>query len=101
MTHKLKTALLQRVEEDFQAECQVIIQRLDHYKGLLLTIAKFGKFSLPVTVRGTDVHHPEHEKDLSLLERCGVVTSRLKFTKHNTYREYALTDRGHALIREP
>ena len=99
MTHKLKTVLLQKVEEDFQAECQVIIQKLDHYKGLLITIAKAGRFSLAITVRGTDVHHPEYEKDLGLLERCGVVTSRTKFTKHNAYREYTLTERGHALIR--
>jgi len=51
MTAKLKTALLQRVEEDFHAECQVIIQRLDHYKILLKNIEKAGKFSLPITVR--------------------------------------------------
>ena len=101
MTSKLKTVLLQRMEEDFQAECQVIIQRLDHYKTLLKKIANAGRFSLPVTVRGTDVHHPEYEKDLGLFERCGVVQSRIKFTKHNAYREYALTERGQALIREP
>jgi len=101
MTAKLKTALLQRVEEDFHAECQVIIQCLDHYKILLKTIEKAGKFSLPITVRGTDVHHPEYEKDLSLLERCGVVRSRVKFTKHNAYREYTLTEKAQALIREP
>jgi len=101
MTSKLKTVLLQRMEEDFQAECQVIIQRLDHYKTLLKKIANAGRFSLPVTVRGTDVHHPEYEKDLDLLERCGVVQSRVKFTKHNAYREYVLTERGQALIREP
>lgn len=99
MTHKLKAALLQRVEEDFHAECQVIIQRLDHYKTLLKKIESSGKFSLPITVRGTDVHHPEYEKDLSLLERCGVVTSRVKFTDHNAYREYVLTERGQALVR--
>ncbi len=101
MTRKLKTVLLQSVEEDFQAECQVIIQRLDQYKTLLATIANAGRFSLPVTIRGTDVHHPEYDKDLSLLERCGVVKSRVKFTKHNAYREYVLTDKGQALLREP
>ena len=101
MTHKLKAVLLQKVEEDFQAECQVIVQKLDHYKGLLTMIAKTGKFTLAITVRGTDVQHPEYEKDLGLLERCGVVTSRAKFTKHNAYREYVLTERGQALIREP
>jgi len=101
MTSKLKTVLLQRVEEDFQAECQVIIQRLDHYKTLLKTIADAGRFSLPTTIRGTDVHHPEYEKDLGLLERCGVVQSRVKSTKHNAYREYVLTEKGQALIREP
>lgn len=101
MTSKLKAALLQRIEEDFHAECQVIIQRLDHYKTLLKKIDNSGKFSLPITVRGTDVHHPEYEKDFSLLERCGVVTSRVKFTDHNAYREYVLTERGQALIRPP
>jgi len=101
MTQKLKTALLQQVEEDFQAECQIIIQRLDHYKTLLNTIAKMGKFSLPVTVRGTDVRHPEYERDLNLLEKCGVIKSGVRFTKHNAYREYVLTERGQALIREP
>lgn len=101
MTSKLKAALLQRIEEDFHEECQVIIQRLDHYKTLLKKIDNSGKFSLPITVRGTDVHHPEYEKDFSLLERCGVVTSRVKFTDHNAYREYVLTERGQALIRPP
>jgi hypothetical protein len=101
MTKKLKTVLLQSVEQDFQAECQIITQRLDHYKTLLNTIARAGRFSLPITVRGTDVHHPEYEKDLNLLERCGVVKSRVKFTQHNAYREYVLTDKGQALIREP
>jgi len=101
MTQKLKTALLQTVEEDFHAECQVIIQRIDHYKKLLNNIKKAGRFSLPITVRGTDVHHPEHEKDLSLLEKCGVIKSTVKFTQHNAYHEYVLTEKGQALTREP
>jgi len=72
-THsKLKTTLLQRVEEDFHAECQIIIQQLDHYKTLLNNMAKSGRFSLLITVRGTDIPHHEYENDVDLLERCGV-----------------------------
>lgn len=94
----LTEVMLRRIEENakqrVQEECREIVQRSEHLKSYLTNIARIGKWSIPLTIRGMETHHPEHEKNLDLLERCGLVASRIRYTEHNTYREYLLTEEG-------
>ncbi len=95
--------MLKRIEENarqrVQEEREEIVQRSEHLKSYLINIAKIGKWSLPLAIRGMETRHPEHEKNFELLERCGLVKSRIKYTEHNIYREYFLTEEGAALIQ--
>ncbi len=104
MASDLTELMLKRIKEDtiqrLQEECREIVQRSEHLKSYLINIAKFGRWSLPITIRGMDIRHPEHEKNLELLERCGLIKSRIKYTEHNTYREYSLTEEGAELIQK-
>lgn len=103
MPPELIEIMLKRIEENakqrIQEEREEIVQRSEHLKFYLTNIAKIGKWSLPLSIRGMETRNPEHEKNLELLERCGLVKSRIKYTEHNIYREYLLTEEGAALIQ--
>lgn len=91
--------LLEKVEEDFQREQKDVVERLEELKSLLIKIAKAGRWDLTTNVMGMETHHPMQEKDLDLLERCGLIESKIKYTKHNAYREYSVTEKGQAIAR--
>jgi len=99
MSSELKVILLKGIEEDFQEECNGVVERLEHIKSLLVNIATTGSWRLPITVMGMETHSPEYERDLNLLERCGLVKSRVKFTERNSYRVYELSQEGAALVK--
>ena len=92
--------LLEKVEEGFQREREEIVERSEELKSLLIRIAKVGKWTLTTSVMGMETHHPEQEKNLDLLERCGLIESKIKYTKHNEYREYSVTEKGQAITRQ-
>jgi len=92
--------LLEKVEEDFQKERKEVVERLEELKSLLIMIAKVGRWSLALSVMGMETHHLEQEKDLDLLERCGLIESKVKYTKHNEYREYSVTEKGQAIVKQ-
>jgi len=58
--------MLKRIEENarqrIQEEYKEIVQRSENLKSYLINIAKIGKWSLPLTIRGMEIRHPEHEK---------------------------------------
>ena len=95
----LKVVLLKSMEEDFQQECREIQERLDEIKALLCQIANTNGWELPVTVMGMEMHYPDYERDLKLLEKCGLVKSTVKYTERNSYRLYVLSEKGEALIK--
>ena len=86
--------LLKKIEEDFQNERKKVMERMEDLKSLLVRIAEAGRWSLPTSVRGMDTHSPELERDLNLLERCGLISSKVRYTEHNAYREYFVTGKG-------
>lgn len=94
----LSKILLEKVEEDFQKRRKEVVNRSESLKLLLTTIAKAGKWYLTTNVRGMDTHHPEIERDLELLEGSGLIESSVKYTKHNSYREYSVTKRGKVIV---
>lgn len=96
----LSKILLKKIEEDFQKERKKVVERSEDLKSLLIRIAKAGRWSLPTSVRGMETHHPELEKDLNLLERCGLISSKVKYTKHNAYREHFVTEKGKAMAKQ-
>lgn len=69
-------------------------------KSLLIKIAEAGRWSLPTSVRGMETHHAELEKDLNLLEKCGLISYKVRYTKHNEYHEYSVTKNGQAVVRQ-
>jgi len=104
MAPDLTEIMVKKIEEDArtrtQQECREIVQHSENLKQYLVTIAKAGRWSLPLTIRGMEINHPEHERSLELLERCGLVESKIRYTEHNSYREYTVTEQGIALIRK-
>jgi len=90
--------LLEKVEEDFQKRRKEVVNRSEALKFLLTTIAKAGRWYLTTNVMGMDTHHPELERDLELLEGSGLIESKVKYTKHNSYREYSVTKKGEAIV---
>jgi len=100
MSSELKVILLKGIEENFHEECNETIGRLEHIKSLLISNANTGSLRLPITVRGVEIRYPGCEKDLSLLERCGLVKSRIKYTEHSSHRVYELSEEGASLVRK-
>jgi hypothetical protein len=92
--------LLKKMEEDFQKERKKVVERSEDLKSLLVRIAKAGRWSLPTSVMGTETHHPELKNDLNLLERCGLISGKAIYTKHNAYQEYSVTRKGKAMVRQ-
>lgn len=92
--------MLKKIDEDFRKERKQVVERSEDLKSLLIRIAKSGRWSLPTIVRGMETHHPELERDLNLLERCGLISGKVKYTKHNAYQEYVVTEEGKAMIRQ-
>jgi len=97
---ELNKILLQRINEDFQEEKKKVVEHLEELKSLLIRIAEAGRWTLTTTAMGMETHHPEQERYLDLLERCGLVESKVRYTKHNEYREYSVTEKGQALVRQ-
>lgn len=92
--------LLEKLEEDSRKERKEVVERSEELKSLLIRIAKAGRWTLTMSVMGMDTHHPELEKDLDLLEKCGLIGSRVKYSKHNEYREYSVTQKGQASVQQ-
>ncbi len=88
------------MEEDFQKERKKVVEHSEELKSLLIRIAKAGRWTLTMSVMGMETHHPEQEKDLDLLERCGLIESKVKYSKHNEYHEYSVTEKGQAVVRQ-
>lgn len=88
------------MEEDFQKERKKVVERSEELKSLLIRIAKARRWTLTMSVMGMETHHPQQEKDLDLLERCGLIESKVKYSKHNEYREYSVTEKGQAIVRQ-
>ena len=72
---------------------------MEELKDLLIRIKEAGRWTLTTNVMGMENHNPELEKDLDLLTRCGLIKSQVKYTKHNTYREYMVTQRGEVIVK--
>ena len=91
--------LLEKIEEDYQEERKKVIERSEELRSLLIKIANAGRWDLTTSVMGMETHHPEQQEDLDLLERCGLIESKVKYTKHNEYREYSITRKGQAIVK--
>lgn len=97
MSSDLKAILLKQTEDDFHRECKQIVENLGRLKSRLIEIANLGRWTLPIFVMGSETHYPQYEKDLDLLESCGLIKSKVRYTRHNAYREYTVTNEGAAL----
>ena len=104
LAQDLTEIMVKKIEEEArtrtQQDCREIVQRSETLKQYLLTIAKAGRWSLPLTIRGMEIKDPERERSLELLERCGLVESKIRYTEHNSYREYTVTEQGIALLKK-
>ena len=73
---------------------------LERYKSRIIEIAKAGRWDLPIFIEGAETHYERDEKDLNLLERSRLIKGKMKYTEHNAYREYTLTEKGAELARK-
>ena len=101
MSSDLKSVLDQVAEEDYKSKKLEIEQGLERFKYFLLKIAKTKRWALTVWVEGSRVKDTEkYERDLSLLERGGLLKGRMKYTERNAYRVYQLTPKGSELVKK-
>jgi hypothetical protein len=94
MSVEFKTILLKLAKEDYKNAISKIEKGVGHYKSLILAIEKSGKWDLPVWIEGSDAGSEEDFNDLQMLERSNLIKGNIKYTHHNLYREYELTERG-------
>jgi hypothetical protein len=100
MSSELKTILEKVAEEDYEHEKTLIEERLEHFRSLLLKIAKARNWDFPVWIEGAEpADLKKYEADLNLLERANLVKGQMKYTEHNAYREYRLTKKGEELAK--
>lgn len=95
----LNKILLEKIEEEVQEKRKEVVIISERLKSLLIRIAKARRWTITTNMMGTDIHHPEQERDLDLLEKCGLIKSKVRYTKHNSYREYSVTEKGQAMVR--
>lgn len=100
MSSDLREFLYKQAEEDYKSERGEIEEGLERYKSLILTILKVKKWDLPIRIEGSETHFEQYEKDLNLLERSNLVKGQVKYTEHNEYREYKLTEKGSELAKK-
>ena len=94
MAADLKTILLKLAKEDYKKAVSQIEKRVDRCKSLILEIEKSGKWSLSIWIEGSDTGKKEELDDLQMLERSNLAKGDMKYTHHNLYREYELTEKG-------
>lgn len=94
MSSELKNVLYKQAEDDYKRECREIEEGLERYKSHLIKIAQAGKWDFPIFIEGWETHREQDERDLNLLERSRLIKSEIKYTEHNAYREYRVTEKG-------
>lgn len=100
MSAELKKALLDQAERDYERERREIMERLAAYQELLARMAAMGGYTLPLWAEGGDAGFDAELRDLSLLERAGLIKGAYGFTEHNMFRKYSLTERGKEIARK-
>jgi len=103
MSTELKEILEKTLEKKIKMKEISLEQRLPHFKDLILKIREADKLDLSELVEGSAVEDSKDiEKDLELLEECGLVVGEEKFSKRRRieYREYTLTNNGTELAEK-
>ncbi len=100
MSSELKNILYKQAEDDYKRECEEIEKGLERYKSHLIKIAQASKWDFPISIEGWKTHREQDERDLNLLERSRLIQSEMKYTEHNVYREYRVTEKGAELVRK-
>ena len=94
MPVEFKKILLKLAEEDYKNAISKIEKGIGRYESLILTIYKSGKWDLPIWIEGSDTASKEDLNDLQMLERSNLIKGQMKYTHHNVYREYELSEKG-------
>ena len=101
MSKDLKSMLSKVAEEDNKREEKEIAQGMQRYKALLLKISKEKTLDVTITVEGTPKEDiSKNQQDLSILQRANLVKEQTKYTHHNVYRQYELTQKGTELVEK-
>jgi hypothetical protein len=101
MASDLKMILDNVAAEDYEHEKLDIATNLPLFQSLLVKISKAKRWDLALWVEGSKVTAAEtYETALNLLEHGHLVTGQMKYTEHNAYREYQLTEKGADLVKK-
>jgi hypothetical protein len=99
MSTELKHLLYHGICNEFEESLSKIEAGVSRYGKLLLKIQKLGAWSAAIVVEGEDTKD-QTINDLVLLEKSGILESKMKFTHRNIYRVFALTERGKNLVKK-
>lgn len=101
MSSDLKIILDNVAAEDYEHERLEIAKNLSFFQSLLVEISKAKRWDLALWVEGSKVTAAEkYETALNFLERGHLVTGQIKYTEHNAYCEYQLTEKGADLVKK-
>ena len=74
---------------------------MDRYKSILKKLAKDKKTDVLYLVEGAEVPDLDMTReDLEVLEKANLVKGQTKYTHHNEYRQYELTEEGAKLAEK-
>jgi microsomal dipeptidase-like Zn-dependent dipeptidase len=99
MSTELKHLLYHHICREFEELSEAIGENISTYAETLLKVSERESRSVMMSFQGTDTTDPAL-KDLDLLEKAGALKSEMKFTEHNIYRIFTLSERGKALVNK-
>ncbi len=95
MSAELKARLDRITEENCKKEDTKTELNVPRATELLLKVKQMEKFDLLLFMEGTkQIENENDEKIFGQLERSNLVKGETKYTGHNVYRQYQLTDKG-------
>jgi hypothetical protein len=101
MSSELKTMLNKVAVEDSKLEETEFEEGINHYKAILLKVAKEKKLDIIISFEGTQQRDlNKNERVLDVLERALLVKGETKYTHRNVYRQYELTTKGAELVEK-
>ncbi len=95
MSAELSARLDRVAQEHFISEAKQLEANTPRSKALLLKMAQIKQLDIVILMQGTKpVELSKDERDLSALEKANLVKGNTRYTDHNIYRRYELTEEG-------
>jgi hypothetical protein len=101
LSTELKSRLAIVAKENFDLEQQQLEENIPRIKDLLLKLAHLKKLDIVVLMEGTKpLELNRDERDLVALEKANLIKGTTRYTDHNMYRRYELTEEGEEVAKQ-